>query len=224
MYDPPRLRAVNDAFWQAIRAALPFDAPAALTRNSDPWEDWMAPDLVLSQTCGLPYRARLHGRVHLVATPDYGLLGCPPGYYNSTLVSRAGPAPEQGAWLAFNDALSQSGWGAAQEHHFYPVLETGSHAASLKAVADGTADVAVIDSHTLTLLGLPEGLVAQGTTSPTPALPFITSKAQWVAPLRSALAHALETLPPNMRAALGIRGMVAISAHSYLAIPIPPTP
>jgi hypothetical protein len=30
--------------------------------------DWLSPELYLSQTCGLPYRAALHGQVQLIAT------------------------------------------------------------------------------------------------------------------------------------------------------------
>ncbi|MEM6897007.1 MAG: hypothetical protein AAF576_06475 [Pseudomonadota bacterium] len=220
MYDSPQLRTANDAFWMALANALPFDAPLNLTRDRDLWEMWESLDLLFSQTCGLPYRARLSQRVHLVATPDYGLPGCPPGYYHSTLVTQAGKTPKAGLALAYNDALSQSGWGAAQGYGFVPTVETGAHMASLDAVATGKAEVAVIDSHTLRLLGLPPGLITHGTTAPTPGLPFITARQDWVAPLREAL-HAL---PPATYSALGIKSFVEIDAPTYLAVPIPPAP
>ncbi|MEO0484630.1 MAG: PhnD/SsuA/transferrin family substrate-binding protein [Pseudomonadota bacterium] len=219
MYDPPHLRAVNDAFWTAIRAALPFEAPQTLTRSDDIWALWTDAALLLSQTCSLPYRARLRGRVHLVGTPDYGLPGCPPGHYNSTIVTRADTQDIAGARLAFNDGLSQSGWGNAQGLGAVAALETGSHAASLQAVVRGDADVAVIDSHTLRILGLPPELRARGLTQHTPATPYITSRAEWVAPLRAALAAALDTLVPAERAALGIRQIVDIPDAEYGALP-----
>ncbi|MEM9855102.1 MAG: PhnD/SsuA/transferrin family substrate-binding protein, partial [Pseudomonadota bacterium] len=215
MYDPPHLRAVNDAFWSAIRAELPFESPAELCRESDLWPVWESPGLVLSQTCGLPFRAHLHSKVHLILTPDYGLPECPPGYYNSTIITRIGMGDLTGARLAYNDTLSQSGWAAAQGHGFAPHLDTGAHAASLSAVASGAADVAVVDSHTLRILGLPGGLETRGLTEPTPGLPFITARADWIAPLRAAIPAAFEKLPEDMRAALGIKGFVRIDAATY---------
>ena len=88
MYDRPETAAANDRYWQAIRTRL-GEGPETLTRTGELWEHWLAPDLVLSQTCGYPYRARLHGQVTLVGTPDYGLDGCPPGHYRSIFVARA---------------------------------------------------------------------------------------------------------------------------------------
>jgi hypothetical protein len=85
MYDRPEMRAANDRFWQAIRDRL-GDGPPHLTRDRDPWDIWQAPDLLLAQTCGFPYRARLHGRIYLVGTPDYGVEGCA----RRVLLQRAG--------------------------------------------------------------------------------------------------------------------------------------
>jgi hypothetical protein len=62
MYDRPETRAATDRFWELTRDALSLrgiDAPEALTRDRDPWDIWQAPDLVLAQTCGLPYRSGL---------------------------------------------------------------------------------------------------------------------------------------------------------------------
>ncbi|MGL6210447.1 MAG: phosphate/phosphite/phosphonate ABC transporter substrate-binding protein, partial [Paracoccaceae bacterium] len=125
MYDLPPLQAANDRLWAGIRdrlRAVGIGAPEGLTRGDGAyWAAWEAPDLVLSQTCGFPYRARLHGRVTLIGTPSYRLLGCPPGYYRSVFVARAGDtrrtvAEFSGAPFAYNEALSQSGWAAPQTH------------------------------------------------------------------------------------------------------------
>ena len=62
MYDMPHLRGAHDRYWTAIRDALGY-GPDALTRGGDPWAEWQSPDLLLGQTCGLPYRARLHDKV-----------------------------------------------------------------------------------------------------------------------------------------------------------------
>ncbi|MEM1101229.1 MAG: PhnD/SsuA/transferrin family substrate-binding protein [Pseudomonadota bacterium] len=224
MYDQPRLQAANDALWAAIRDALPFAAPHALTRADDLMAIWTAPDLLLAHTCGLIMLRPLKGRVHYVATPDFGIEGCPPGHYSSALVHRAGEPPAPGARLAFNEPESQSGWGAAQGHGFVPVIETGAHAASIEAVVAGKADVAFIDRHTLKILGLPEGLTIAKTTPPTPAPPLITARAEWVAPLRAALAAAFEALSASERAVLGLCGIHVLDIAQYQAIPLPPAP
>ncbi|MFN3646541.1 MAG: hypothetical protein ACK4S2_08505, partial [Gemmobacter sp.] len=64
MYDRPEVQAANDRLWAGIRdrlRAAGLAAPETLVRGRWPlWDHWTAPDLVLSQTCGLPYRSRLH--------------------------------------------------------------------------------------------------------------------------------------------------------------------
>ena len=156
MYDRAETAAANDRFWALIRDALRakgLAAPEDLVRGEGAyWAAWQDPKLVLSQTCGFPFRARLHDKVTLVATPDYGLEGCPPGYYASVFVARAEDGrclPEfRQARFAYNEALSQSGWAAPQNHaatmgfHFATLVETGSHRGSALAVAEGRADLA----------------------------------------------------------------------------------
>ena len=93
MYDRAEAQASNDRLWGLIRDGMRdhgLAAPQALTRGAGAyWDAWMAPDLVLSQTCGFPYRARLHDKVTLIGTPDYGVAGCPAGHYCSVYVARA---------------------------------------------------------------------------------------------------------------------------------------
>ncbi|MEM8593099.1 MAG: PhnD/SsuA/transferrin family substrate-binding protein [Pseudomonadota bacterium] len=218
MYDPAHLGWANDAFWQAIRSELPFETPENLTRSVDLWALWHDPGLLFGQTCGLPFAKYLSTEVHYVATPDYGLPGCPLGHYYSAVVARIGDAPRPGARLAFNDRLSQSGWAAAQGLGFDPEIETGSHAASLAAVQAGTADVALIDAHTLRLIGLPVGLRSWQTTKPTPAPPFITARQDWIAPLREALQLALNALTEYVREALHMPAITIVEEAAYHAL------
>ena len=82
MYDVPANRAAHRRLWQALQDQLP-DAPNFSPPSADLMDDWLSPDLYLSQTCGLPYRAALHGQVQLIATPDNHSPNCPPGYYCS---------------------------------------------------------------------------------------------------------------------------------------------
>lgn len=235
MYDRPEIRPATDALWAAIRDALQdrgIDAPEGLTRTDDLWAIWRDPALILAQTCGLPFRARLHPAVGLVATPDYGLPGCAPGHYNSVVIAREATPPDRPR-IAINDPLSQSGWAAlrawaaAQGLVLGAVTITGAHAASARAVADGQADLAAIDAQTWRLLmrhgGADPGLeIAR--TPPTPGLPLITAGTRDPAPIRAALDAAAAALPPAVLAALDLRGFVKIAAADYLAVPTPPNP
>lgn len=239
MYDLPALQAANDRLWTAIRARL-GEGPETLRRDIHTWAVWQSPDMLLAQTCGLPFRARLHDKVTLVGTPDYGLPGCPPGHYNSALVVRSDdPRTELAdfahARLAFNDGLSQSGWAAPWAHfqaagvEIGPRLETGAHAASAAAVVEGRADIAALDALTWTLLqdhrpDLTAGLRELERTTPTPVLPYITSPGRDPAPLANAIAGAIDDLSPDDRALLHLRALVQIPAAAYLALPIPPQP
>ena len=238
MYDFPGLRAGTDALWSAIRAEL-GRGPADLTRDRDMWEIWRDPGLLFAQTCGLPYRARLHGTVRLVGTPDYALPGCPPGHYNSVLILRAddprGEADLTDAPFAFNEALSQSGWAAPLAHmaarglSITPALQTGAHALSARAVAEGRADWAAIDALTWEFLCRfhPEEtgrLRVFARTLPSPALPYITGPGEDAPAIRAAVARAIGALPAATRTALHLHGIVALSPEAYLALPVPPAP
>lgn len=238
MYDRPELRAETDRFWTTVRTAA-GDGPVALDREGDSWETWLSPDLFMSQTCGLPYRSRLHGKVHLVATPDYGLEGCPPGYYRSVIVVRrddpaTGPADLAGRRMAFNDGLSQSGWAAPAQHlldsgiAWGETVKTGGHAASLAAVAEGKADFAGLDALTWELLKRYDPAAGQvrvlDATEPTPVLPYITALTRDPQALADAVEQAIATLSEKDRMALHIRGVVRIPAEVYLGVPTPPAP
>ncbi|MEM8576314.1 MAG: PhnD/SsuA/transferrin family substrate-binding protein [Pseudomonadota bacterium] len=231
MYDLPHARAAHDSYWQAIAAHLP-GAPTALTRDGDLLSIWQSDELLLAQTCGLPYRARLHGAVTLVGTPDYGLTGCPPGHYRSVLVTRPGWEGDAGAaTLAFNEPLSQSGWAAAQNAGLGKgkVLQTGAHAASARAVAEGGADIAAIDALTWSMLqteepGLTGALTVRNQTPPTPGLPYITAKHRDPAPIAAAIRDAIGTLTPEDCATLHLKGLMDIPKADYMALPLPVPP
>lgn len=243
MYDFGRLQAANDRLWQAVRDALHqrgVHAPEALTRGEGAyWEAWQSPDLILSQTCGYPFRARLHDRVTYVATPDYGVEGCPPGYYRSVFVARTDDPRERveefdTARFAYNESLSQSGWAAPQIHaaklgiRLPPSVQTGGHRLSAQAVAEGRADIAALDAVTYALMRdcgfLAPNLRAVGWTDPTPGLPFITAAGRDPEPIVAALTESLAALPSGDRAVLRLKGLVRIPAQEYLAVPNPPSP
>jgi len=155
MYDRAETAGANDRLWAGIRDGLRargIAAPEALTRGEHAyWDAWQSPDLVFSQTCGYPFRARLHGSVTLIGTPDYGLPDCPAGHYYSVFVARAEDPRDLAALattrFAFNEDLSQSGWGAPQNHAvahglppFRPAVRSGGPRLSALARAEGRAD------------------------------------------------------------------------------------
>ncbi len=238
MYDMPAIQPANDRFWTLIRTHL-GNGPDRLSRDLDPWRVWRSDDLLLAQTCGMPFRTRLHPHVTLVGTPDYGLPGCPPGHYRSVLIARGDAGEEteadfSGGVFAYNEALSQSGWAAPMTHFaargigFRSHLQTGAHVGSARAVAEGRADLAGLDALTWLLLQEHDPVAARlrvvGTTAPTPGLPCITARHRDPAPIAGAIRAAIADLAPADRAALHLRGLAAIDAAAYLAVPSPPAP
>lgn len=169
----------------------------------------------------------------IVYEPPAGLPDPEPGSYYSVLVCRAddprrpaanlkdgigtgvaGAAVERfrGATVAANGTDSQSGYWSLGHFVrdvildgplFGDVIFTGAHRASVRAVADGRADLAAIDVHSWRLAMAHESnsvdrLVVIGTTQPTPGVVCVVS---WeLAERRAALDATLHT------AILGLAG------------------
>ncbi len=243
MYDRAETALATNRYWAAIRNGLrarDLPAPETLTRGPAAlWPVWTASDLVFSQTCGMPYRVRLHESVALVGTPDHGVEGCAPGYYVSVFVARSTdprqtPSAFSGARFAFNEALSQSGWAApaawfaAHGLDLAPSLETGSHGASADAVLRGKADFAALDAVTWALMCEHDewaaGLQVIGQTNPTPSLPYITAKGGDTDAIFDAVAAAIAEISAEDRATLRLKGIVRILGETYLAVPTPAPP
>jgi ABC-type phosphate/phosphonate transport system substrate-binding protein len=239
MYDYPHTRTANTLLWSLIREQLGY-GPTELTHDADPWDIWQSPDLVFSQTCGLPFRAGLHDKVQLIGTPDYGLIDCPAGHYNSVIVvSSASTIGElkslTGQSMAYNDGLSQSRWAAPQAHlrqaniPFETGPCTGSHKSSAQAVVSGDADFAAIDALTWEMLcvhipKVTSKLRVLTRTVPTPALPYITSMSQDAAVIANAVDNAMKFLPAKARETLHLKGLVRLAPSAYLDMPLPTAP
>ncbi len=243
MYDRAETADAHDRLWAGIRDRLRANglrAPDALTRGEAAyWPAWQADDLVLSQTCGFPFRANLHDKVALIGTPDYGLPGCAAGYYYSVYVVRKDDARQtladfSGARFAYNEDLSQSGWAAPQNHAatlgitLPPTLRTGGHRLSALAVMQGRADIAAIDAVTWGLLKQWEpwtdALCDICHTPPTPGLPYIAAKGANATVTFLAVQEAIAALPPQDRNTLRLQGIVQIPTAAYLAVPTPNAP
>lgn len=230
MYDRVELRDETDALWAAMRDAIRargLNAPDALDRQRETSLVWTDPKLVLSQTCGMPWRLGLHEKAQLIGTPDYGVPDCPPGYYCSVIVVRADDPRSADADFAegvcaFNARDSQSGFAAWEGAFFRKWLCTGGHTNSIKAVADGTADITAIDAVTWRLAQRYDAEAAAlrvlRQTQPTPGLPYITSKNHTVAPLAEAVSEAIDGLEQSVRGALKLCGFVQIPSETYMAV------
>lgn len=240
MYARPELESATRRYWSLIRAHLAeggIDAPADLSNTAEEFSVWEAPDLVLSQTCGMPFRQRLHGHVTLIGTPDFGLEGCAPGYYRSAIVVRGDDVRDRledfrQARFVYNQRISQSGYAAPYAHAqalggwFETRLQSHGHLNSARMVAQGQGDIAAIDAMTWRLItrydGFAKDLRVLDWTAPTPGLPYITAKGAQAGAIASAVRSAIAALDKADREMLSLQGLVAIPEADYLAIPNPP--
>lgn len=243
MYDLPELRATTDAWWRGLaghlRAAGVPDVPARLQR--DPAPAATEPDLLLTQICGYPLTHALAGRVQLLGTPCYAAPGCAGAMYSSALVVAARSAAAtladlRGGVCAINARDSHSGCNvlrgmlaplAGGRPFFARVRETGSHQASLAAVAAGEADICAVDAVTHALLQRHAPRRLAGTrvlafSPPAPGLPLVAGPGidgPTRARVRAAIkaAHADPGLEP-MRAELLLDGVEFLPLAAYDAI------
>ncbi|MEM6371600.1 MAG: PhnD/SsuA/transferrin family substrate-binding protein [Pseudomonadota bacterium] len=234
MYARPELDAANAEIWTAAREHLHthgIDAPGKLDPDGVGYDYWEDPNLLVSQTCGYPYRSRLFDTVSLIGTPDYGLEDCPPGYYYSVYLVRRSSHYKtiqdlQGATFAFNDKHSQSGFHGPMAHlgahgvAANPHLETGAHIASAIAVVQGQCDFAAVDAITWRYMLQSDDFTSDlriiTGSHPVPGLPLITAFAELVLPLRAALRAAFAACPAAT-AQLGINGLQVFLPETYSA-------
>ncbi len=239
MYDLPEIAWASDALMAAVAAALPEGlADPERRRGGDPAALWRAPDLLLTQTCGYPLMTGFADAFAYVVTPCYDLPGCAGGRYYSHVVVRAEDPAEcladlRGRRAAINGRDSQSGHNCLRRAvaplahgrpFFAEVIETGAHAASMAAVASGSADVATIDcvSHALWARERPERLAGTrilGRTEDAPALPYVTRASadlETLAALRAALMQvAGDPALAGARDALLLSGFTRLAEGAY---------
>ncbi|MFZ7093174.1 phosphate/phosphite/phosphonate ABC transporter substrate-binding protein [Primorskyibacter sp. 2E233] len=234
MYDRAETQAANDDLWALVRAELGF-GPDRLNRELPLWDIWEDPDLVLAQTCNLPYRLRLRGKVQIVGHPEYALPGCPPGHYNSVLIARQDDPRALEALLrarvVINQDHSQSGhvsiWSHAEALGIKPNIigESGGHVVSAAQVAGGEADIAAIDAQSWRLIQRYDPQSARlreiERTVPTPATPFVCGLRQDVQDIRAALSSAIDALPAAQRAVINLQGLVQLPESACLDLPTP---
>jgi ABC-type phosphate/phosphonate transport system substrate-binding protein len=212
-------------------------------RVTEPGDDlhafWRRTDVAISQTCGYPLMHGVREHVQLIATPHFDAPGCDAANYRSVLVTgRHVSAPTleacRGMRAAYNQDDSNSGMNvlrhaAAPFAHdgkfFGSVFRTGSHIGSLRALAEGQADVAAIDCVTMAFVrdhlpNLAQSVREIGFTAASPGLPFIASRAApntLVEKIRTALNDAITSDTP-LAQRLRLKGFSTLSFADYVLI------
>jgi ABC-type phosphate/phosphonate transport system substrate-binding protein len=167
---------------------------------------WRHPGLLFAQACWGPMEFGLAPFVEVIGQPDYSYFEGGDGiYYSSAILMRRGQGraaatPSSGGravlsaerlrgWrLAFNGRDSMSGYLALKRDLetmdegmtiFSEAVETGGHRASIKAVAEGRADVCAVDCRSWAMAkrfeSAAEALVPVGWTARRKGLPYIAS-------------------------------------------------
>ena len=240
MYERKELEVPHHELWSLIRLGMEsksLKAPHNLVTGDDGISIWTKEDLVLSQTCGLPFRTFLKGKVSYIGTPIYDLENCPLGYYRSIfIVNRNNKSIELKDFsdkkFAFNGYDSQSGYAAPYNHFlglntwFSELILSGSHRNSALMVANGKADIACIDEISWKLIKrfdkFSSSLVGIKKTNPTPALPFITVKYGKEVPyLFDILEAAIKNLSSTSSETLLLKGLKRIDLEKYYEVPNP---
>jgi ABC-type phosphate/phosphonate transport system substrate-binding protein len=232
----PRLQREYEAFAASLLAQAEVLGEVELLSAPELPSLWHREDVLLTQTCGYPYMKSLRDKVSLLATPCFDFDGCEGSDYSSVIVTRAGGevhvlADARGLIAAANDPHSNSGMNVLRHaisllvnkgRFFGEVKWSGSHAASLRMVRDGEADIAAIDCVTYGYLKeeSPESLLGTEVleyTVQTPGLPLVTARSV-PEPLQRRLRDALLSPSAQLRAhmqALHIREFQHIADAEY---------
>ena len=224
-------------FWHSIQRNLGGkDQSSLIAPNDIPdlFDHWTDPNLVLSMTCGLPFRTRLKGKVAYVGTLDFGTTKRA-GNYCSVAIAKSDVRKDTTSLrMAYNMGDNQSGWAASFDPAFSDLksrvvehVQSGAHTASFNAVMQGSADFAFIDSVTWNLIKRfdtrAKNTVILGMTTPTPALPLITAHGNDVDSLRAAIRIAIGEIEIQSAKLIGgLPVFEVLPPQEYYAVPVPP--
>ncbi len=233
MYPFASLRAATDELWSVIRRHLGA-GPDRLEWAIGVPEVWHHPALLLAQTCGWPLVTELFDSVAVVGAFDYDVPGAERGTYRSVIVSPHSVTLDElrsrpGAVAAVNGTDSLSGrvslqhvWGSAPER----VIMTGAHLESVRALAEGRADLASIDAVSWDHFGRIEPALVKrlhviGAGPRVPCLPFVAARRHvaLVPALRAAFAAAVaDPAASEACATLRVREFVPFDLADYLPL------
>ena len=200
---------------------------------------WVAPNLLLGQTCGYPLVTALRDHTQVLGTPEFSFPHCAGAHYASLFLARQDSGLQslqdlRGRRIAINGMDSHSGMNAlrhsvaplAREGRFFGSLQqTGGHRESLQAVQSGAADATCVDCvhYGFALRDAPErvaGLRLLHVTATAPGLPFIASRHLGAAQLQEIrqVLFALPAARPDLAARLAIRSIQPMSLADYQPI------
>ena len=243
MYDWPELKEQHAAMWRHLAGVLREDLPAyitvpeLLTEDGDIVQQWCSPDLLVGQTCGLPFAQGLYKQTALLGSPVYRLAGCDAGEYNSVIVAAPGvnadavylssseiSEPSVPLRAAVNTADSQSGFSALlyslAAGTFGSFTVSGSHRRSVQMLAAGEADIATIDAVSWALAQryepAAEVLQVIGFSEPTPCLPMISGVSRYAGQISQSLMRGMAALDETLKTDLLLEGLVERSVSDYL--------
>ena len=205
MYDFPEVQNSTEKLLVALVDALESCNETAHVQTPDSsvhaelMKMWRSKDMVLSQSCGLPFMEELHQFVNVIGTPLWTDVSDVRGWYRTVIVvpeSLGITSIDQADGLrpVVNNTQSLSGWcslGVALANAtndsvvVTPFVQSGGHAASLQMLQDKDANIASIDSVTFRLLSrhrpeLVNNVRVIGHGPLVPATPIIVSKSSTV--------------------------------------------
>lgn len=215
----------------AIEPAIRFETDLDLLRS---------PDMLLGHTCGYPLMRFLQADCYPVCVPLFDVDGCRGKYYSSNIVVPADSRVKKlsdcrGMVAAINGRDSNSGMNVlrhavallANPPFFSDVVVSGSHLNSLSAVAHGEADIAAIDSVSLTFIkdewpALVERVKTIGYSEATCGLPLVIPFSEQnkfnSKGITDQLNQALSRLPDNHRNSLHLKGFERVNLDEYQSI------
>jgi len=234
MYDWPELTQAHDNFWNKFADQLrsnDIDAPQNLSRNAQDESYWLAPNLIIGQTCGYPLSTTLRGKVTYLATPVYNVQGCNGPYYSSAIIARKNSELTfdkiASARFAYNSQNSLSGYRSIKalvgnpDKYFSKLVQSGGHRNSARHVANGAADIAALDAVCWHLLQQHEPEAASelkviGWSDQYPALPLITALHTPIATVDT-IRKVLIALPPEKELAINRFEVLNIADYNKLS-------
>ncbi|NWN49081.1 PhnD/SsuA/transferrin family substrate-binding protein [Pseudomonas sp. MAFF 301514] len=200
---------------------------------------WLAPELLVTQTCGYPLMTQLRGRVRVIGRPRYELPHSRQGEHCSLLLTRDDNPRHRLADFynsrgVINGHDSNSGMNLLRERlaplqrggrFFASVGISGAHRESLRWLREDRADLAAIDSVTYDYLArfAPQevvGLRLVTRSAPSPTLPYIGPLGlsdEQGGQIRRAMNQALQDLP-EVAETLGLHEVLPASEDDYAVL------
>jgi ABC-type phosphate/phosphonate transport system substrate-binding protein len=234
MYAFERLEPAWEQLWSLVHRRAPW-TPPVLRWEGDPHDHWRDQRCLVAMACGWPVMTELRHDVAIAGAFTLALDDADGHRYRSVVLANrpidlADVAAGQ-LTAAVNATDSLSGWisllaATVGSGNPWPgvVRWTGSHVASIRAVSEGLADIASVDSLTLAYLrrDRPDDVarLIELCRGPwVPSLPIVVRRgdaAERIDDLRVAIAASLDDpVADSMRAQLLLDGFVALDEAAY---------